>query len=119
VVLFNYLARLTPYPIHFRSGVEPQEHVFHWQPIQPETGIERVDLNGFERSSGMAVDYILLWGNLDRATPEMQKQIEYAIGQFDVAYTSSDRRVTLYRRRNGPSSPCEANPAGSGMASID
>ena len=38
VVLFNFLARLDVYPVHFKPEVEPQEHLFHWRPMQEQDG---------------------------------------------------------------------------------
>ena len=110
VVLFNYLARLTPYPVHFRPDIEPQEHLFLWKPQQLENEIEKVDLPGFEAGSGLRVDYILLWGSLNRRKPAVQTQVLNALTQFDQIYQSPNGRVQLYKRQGGPGDTCVASP---------
>ncbi len=106
VVLFNYLARLTPYPVHFRPEIEPQANIFRWKPQRIENAIEDVDVSDFERGSRMKVDYILLWGARERRTPEMQRQIANALTRFSPIYQSNDGWVALYQRRGGQNSLC-------------
>jgi len=114
VVLFNFLARLDVYPVRFRPNVEPQLQIFHWKPRQEQTVIETIDVGGFEKASGMQVDYILLWGNLDRMPEGLRQQASQALessGGFGAIYQSSDGRVTLYRRSSGGNSACIDGPA--------
>lgn len=106
VVLFNYLARLSAYPVHFRPEVEPQKNLFRWEPERHKVNVEKVDLSHYESISGMRVDYILLWGNVNKSTAEIQEQVKNGIANFDVNYKSADGRVTLYRRRNASPDQC-------------
>ena len=106
VVLFNYLARLAAYPVHFRPGVEPQANIFHWEPEHIPNDVETIDIPGFESSSGMRVDYILLWGVLGQATirlclPRYITQTR----SFESIYKSADNNVELFRRI-GTHKPC-------------
>jgi hypothetical protein len=110
VVLFNYLARLAPYPVHFRPQVEPQAHLFLWTPMQMENEVEKVDVPGFEASSGMRVDYILLWGRPERSLPPVRAQIQNALSQFAEIYQSSNGVVKLYERRGAHNELCLATP---------
>jgi len=106
--LFNYLARLDAYPVHFQPSMEPQEHIFHWKPHQSEILIEKVDLPEFEKSSGISVDYILLWGSLKSAQPGMPDQVQQALFDFSVIYKSPDGLVMLYKRQSGGNGFCVA-----------
>jgi len=88
--------------------------IFHWKPRQEQTIIETIDVGGFEKASGMQVDYILLWGNLDRMPEGLRQQASQALessGGFGAIYQSSDGRVTLYRRSSGGNSACIDGPA--------
>lgn len=109
VVLFNYLARLTPYPVHFRPEMEPQANLFHWKPQQIDNTVEKVDLHGYEKGSGLKVDYILLWGTPPRRTPAMQREIREALTSYNLIYESTDSWVTLYQRQSGLNSVCQAH----------
>jgi hypothetical protein len=119
VVLFNYLARLTPYPIHFRPEAEPQAHIFHWRPAQSETVIEQVDVEGFERSSGVPADYVLLWGSLQEAKPAMQSQVTNTIRSFSPIYRSANGRVTLYHRIGAGNGFCQVKDGSTNLAKLN
>jgi len=106
VVLFNFLARLNLYPVRFRTGIEPQAGLFHWTPRQPETKIDTIDVAGYEKSSGMRVDYILLWGSLDAAPAELKGQFLSAIRSFHQVYASADGVATLYERNGQGNAVC-------------
>jgi hypothetical protein len=110
VVLFNYLARLDAYPVHFQPSAEPQRLIFHWKPQQPDVWIDQVDIPEFEKSSGIFVDYILLWGNINNARPGMSGQVQNALSGFAPIYKSSDGFVMLYKRQGGGNSLCIAPP---------
>ncbi len=109
VVLFNYLARLSPYPVHFKPEIERQSQIFHWTPAQPEAAIDRVDIDRFEATSGMRVDYILVWGRPWRKKQEVQRQVAYAISRFDPLYRSANGMVALYRRQGIHNESCDVN----------
>jgi hypothetical protein len=111
VVLFNYLARLDAYPVHFQPSTEPQRLIFHWKPQQPDVWIDQIDIPEFETSSGILVDYILLWGNLNNARPGMPDQVQKALSGFEAIYRSSDGLVVLYKRQGGGNGFCIAPPA--------
>ena len=110
VVLFNYLARLDAYPVHFQQSVEPQANIFRWKPLERSVQIKYVDINNFERDSGLRVDYILLWGEPEKKQPILEQQVRSAITNFGVIYKSPDGRVTLYERQNGLNGMCLASP---------
>jgi hypothetical protein len=109
VVLFNFLARLDVYPVHFRPNMEPQSNIFHWAPLQEDTSVKIIDVDGFKKVSGIPVDYILLWGDLKGAPEGQTHQVVNAISQFNVVYRSPNSLVTLYgRRQRNQSSLCVA-----------
>jgi hypothetical protein len=110
VVLFNYLARLDAYPVHFRPSAEPQSLIFHWKPQESEIWIEKVDIPEFEKASGISVDYILLWGSFKSARPGMRDQVQNALSDFGVIYKSPDGLVMLYKRQGGGKDLCIASP---------
>jgi hypothetical protein len=96
VVLFNFLARLDAYPVHFRPNIEPQSNIFHWKPRQEETSIKMIDVDGFEKASGMQVDYILLWGDPAEIPEAQSRQVSNAVTPFSVVYKSPTEPVSLY-----------------------
>jgi hypothetical protein len=100
VVLFNFLARLDPYPIHFRPNIEPQSNVFHWKLEQGDTRIEVIDVDSFEKSAGMPIDYILIWGDRSAAPEGLKRQVVNAIATFSLVYKSPNGQVELYYHRN-------------------
>ena len=109
VVLFNYLARLDAYPVHFRPSMEPQRLIFHWKPEQPDVWIDRVDIPEFEKNAGVPVDYVLVWGSFKNARPGMSPQIRNALSDFNMIYKSADGLVMLYKRRDGGKDLCLAS----------
>jgi hypothetical protein len=98
VVLFNYLARLENYPVRFRPNVEPQRLVFHWKHEQEDNDFDTIDIDSFERVSGMRVDYVLVWGRTEGQPPFFQKQIGTAVAGSVPVFRSQDGRVVLYHR---------------------
>jgi hypothetical protein len=118
VVLFNYLARLDAYPVHFKPGVEPQEHMFLWPPQHFETSVEKIDIAGFEKSSGLRVDYLVLWGDPRWRPLPFQQQIQHALDGFAPIYKSNDGETVLYERETGRNSMCEAVPLGPAIATM-
>lgn len=108
VVLFNYLARLDVYPIRFRPNFEPQSHIFHWPPRWEKTTISTIDIDGFEASSGVKVDYILQWGFFNEVPEDLRQQTQSATSQFDAVYKSPDGSATLFHRRGGGNNFCTA-----------
>ena len=112
VALFNYLARLQVYPVHFTPGRDTQALLFHWLPQQQATGVARVDIAGYERASGQAVDYVLQWGALSSAAAPLRAEVQRALAGYLPAYTAADGRVRLYRRagpaHGKPRSRCTA-----------
>jgi hypothetical protein len=108
VVLFNYLARLDAYPVHFQPSMEPQRLIFHWKPQQSEIWIEKLDIPAFEQSSGLLVDYVLVWGSYKSARRGMAPQVQKALSDFRVIYTSPDGLVNLYKRQNDGQDMCTA-----------
>lgn len=116
VVLFNYLARLGPYPVHFQPTVEPQSEVFHWKPFQMDNHITRIDLDQFEKDSRLSVDYILVWGRVPLQKMQMQEQIWYTTGRFAMVYRSQSGMVTLYQRLDKRNQFCAIGPGAAAPA---
>ncbi|WP_377705152.1 hypothetical protein [Pseudoduganella sp. UC29_71] len=115
VALFNYLARLQVYPVQFKPGQDTQALLFHWLPQQEGTAVARVDIAGYERASGQAVDYILQWGALPSAPAPLRAEVLRALAGYAPVYTARGGAVRLYRRAApaagaGPRSHC-APPA--------
>lgn len=108
VSLFNYQARTDLYPVRFQEGHDTQALIFNWPPMQRGLGIKTLDLDRFEASSGMAVDYILQWGPLDAASPELRAQVLRAANGAERVYASKDGRVALFRRHSSAPSHCKA-----------
>lgn len=109
VVLFNYLARLPAYPVHFHPSMEPQENIFLWRPLERDVQIKYVDISRFEENSGLRVDYILLWGRAESKQPVLAEQIRTAIQPYREIYRSADSHVILYQRKSGLNSACDAS----------
>lgn len=105
VVLFNYLARLAIYPIHFRPSIEPQGNIFHWGQQEQRHTFEDIDVEGFERHSGLHVDYVLVWGKVEK-TSALRQKVEMLISQSQTVYLSQDKRVALYHRPADENSRC-------------
>ena len=119
MVLFNYLARLDAYPVHFRPEIEPQRVIFHWQPKQEEVRLEKVDVPAFEQASGLDVDYIIVWGGFQRTRPGMKDQVRAALSGYGSIYSSPDDLFTLYRRQSVHNSYCSEPPAGAATATAN
>lgn len=115
VALFNYLARLQVYPVQFKPGQDTQALLFHWLPQQEETAVARVDIAGYERASGQAVDYILQWGALASAPAPLRAEVLRALAGYAPVYTAPGGAVRLYRRAEpaagaGPRTHCTSAP---------
>jgi hypothetical protein len=106
VSLYNYQARTVIYPVRFQERHDTQDLIFHWRPNQEGAGIQTVDIERFEASSGMPVDYILQWGPLNAATPELRQQVVLAEQGARRVYESQDGRVALFRRPTHARSHC-------------
>jgi hypothetical protein len=99
VVLFNFLARLNVYPIRFIASVEPQTNLFHWAPQRHAVSIETVDVAGFERTSGLHVDYVLVSSAVHGQSQPLRSEIENAVAGAGTIYSSPDGgQLRLYRR---------------------
>lgn len=98
VALFNYLARLQVYPVHFVPGQDTQALLFHWRPQQEATDLARIDIAGYEQASGQAVDYVLQWGALASAPAPLQAEVLRATASYKPVYATPDGKVRLFRR---------------------
>jgi hypothetical protein len=110
VVLFNYLARLRPYPVHFQPKVEPQAEIFHWTPFQMDNHITWIDLDQFEKDSKLAVDYVLVWGRVPLQKMPIQEQVWYTTSRFSMVYRSESGMVTLFQRLDKRNQYCAIGP---------
>jgi hypothetical protein len=106
VSLYNYQARLETFPVQFRPGHNTQELIFHWVPLQVSSRITTIDIERFEKASGTPVDYVLQWGPLSAAPPELQQQILQAESGYRLVYESSNGQVTLFKRKTHSASQC-------------
>ena|GEM_PF-1998408 len=98
VILFNYLARLNVYPVRFRPEAEPMGHLFHWEPYTQEVSITQIDIEGYEKHSGIPVDYLLVWGTPAPEHDRLWSQVEAEAQKSDLVLRSEDGRMSLYRR---------------------
>jgi hypothetical protein len=110
VVLFNFLARLSVYPVRYQPGRDPQRLIFGWAAGAEEPTVRRVDIDAFERTSGLAVDYVLVWGDPPADADSLARDTQRAVRDAPVVYRSPDRMMTLYRRPQGEHSACTASP---------
>jgi hypothetical protein len=108
VVLFNFLARLSVYPVQYQSGRDPQRLIFGWAAGAQEPMVRRVDIDTFERTSGLVVDYVLVWGDPPADLSALARDTQAAVRDATVVYRSPDRAMTLYRRPQAGRSACTA-----------
>jgi hypothetical protein len=109
VVLFNFLARLTVYPVSFTKGMDPQELIFHWPPDTRETSITTADIRKYEHNTGIRIDYVLLRGNPGKEHAAMWLALSRTLQdayflQFDWPLAE----MSLYRRRSTSATCSEA-----------
>lgn len=99
-VLFSYVARLPVYPVRFRPEADPQALLFGWLPSQRDTRVYKLDVAGFEKASGIPVDYVLLWDIPGEQDPGAYRGLRSAVAQshYQLTYRSSGGRMELYRR---------------------
>lgn len=108
VVLYNYLARLMVYPVHFRDAFEPQENLFHWpRERQMDSLIMPPDVAGYERRTGLHVDYVLVWGAPGNALPRARPAIDALLATSLPLYATANGPLALYRRPGHADSMCE------------
>lgn len=111
VVLFNFLARLTVYPVQFQKGRDPHEKLFNWRPQEQDPAIQTVDIAGFESISGVNVDYILQWGNVGAALEKLQRRMPQVMQGSRLVYQSPDEQVRLFMRAPDARSKCNSRSA--------
>ena len=93
-VLYNYLVRLTVYPVRYRAGMSPTLALFGWEPQSRMTSIAALDVPRFESASGLRVDYMLLW---DVGIGDRRRDV--LSGLYELAHRSTSGRLELYRRQ--------------------
>lgn len=101
VVLFNFLARLDLYAIRYAANADPHETLFGWRRDRQATRIETVDVDRYERASGLHVDYVLVIGRLDGRGEALRAGIAKAIAGAQPILRDGDGRIVLYRRFSG------------------
>lgn len=106
VVLFNFLARLNVYPVHFREGRDPQEKLFGWRAQQQDAAVTTVDIARFEKNAGLNVDYILQWGTVEAAPAKLQSDMPEIMQGSRLVYRSLDGQVRLFMRAPDGRSRC-------------
>lgn len=116
VVLFNFLARLNVYPVRFRPEAEPMGHLFHWKPHAHDVSITQIDIEGYEKHSGLPVDYLLVWGIPGPEHNRLQSQVEAEARKSDLVFRSEDGRMSLYRRPSQDSTCVARDPLKPGIS---
>ncbi|GGP26339.1 hypothetical protein [Silvimonas amylolytica] len=106
VVLFNFLARLSVYPIQFRPGHDTQELLYHWEPQQTAVNVQRLDVGRFEQKTGIPVDYVLVWGQPRENDPVSPQDTQRVLNNASLVYQSVDQQVRLYRRNQDMPTMC-------------
>ena len=112
VVLFNFLARLSVYPVRYQEGRDPQEKLFGWRPQQQDVRVHMADIAGFERNAGVPVDYILQWGEVGAASVDLQAKLPEVMRGSRLVYRSADGRVRLFMREPDGHGRCTSRSAG-------
>ncbi|WP_283148578.1 hypothetical protein [Silvimonas soli] len=110
VVLFNFLARLKVYPVHFRPGYDTQDLIFHWQPGQPQVAIQRLDVPRFEQQTGLPVDYVVIWGKPTDTDAVAPQDLARALNNATLIYESPDKLTRLYQRVSQKQGMCSSAP---------
>jgi hypothetical protein len=106
IVLFNFLARLSVYPVHFQEGRDTQAKLFKWRPQEQDASVNVVDIAGYENSSGLKVDYILQWGSVDGASAKLRRQLPEIMQDSRLVYRSADGQIRLFMRAPDERSRC-------------
>lgn len=95
--LTNYEARTDYFPFRFRSEVDPTSYI-----TKIATGAPKLDLRGYERDTGMRVDYVLLlvedasFGQGYEPPPAILASLE---SDFALIFTSPLGYARLYRHK--------------------
>jgi hypothetical protein len=103
-VLFNYLVRLANYPVRYPEGRDPQALLYHWTPGQTDTRAYLLDIPAFERATGIAVDYVLVWGPANADQQHLWDQLHdpasphYALRDYRLIHHSAGGRLELFER---------------------
>ncbi len=90
------------FPIIFRPGLSPYTHIWR-KDLAPGSG-SSVDFITYTDRTGGRVDYVLIWGLLDRldeaaTTRSVRAQLEEG---YDLIHTSPRKLMHLYRRKGFP-----------------
>ena len=106
-VLFSYAARLAIYPARFRPGLDPQLLLYGWEPLQGDTMVRALDVQRWEETTGIQVDYVLLWDVLPDAAPGPHQGLRSAVlTKYGLVHRSADGRLELYRRGGSGTGAC-------------
>ncbi|GGP20484.1 hypothetical protein [Silvimonas iriomotensis] len=106
VVLFNFLARLSVYPIRFRPGYDTQELLYHWEPQRKLIDVHQLDVDRFEQKTGIPVDYVVVWGEQRANDPVSPPDTRHILSNASLVYESADQQVRLYRRNQDMPTMC-------------
>jgi hypothetical protein len=99
VALYNYIARLSVYPVQFRPGFDPQELLFRWPPEQEQPEAQNIDFVNFERATQIPIDYVLVWGTPNPAQQNLREQLYGGVLQdFTLVHRSTTGQLELYQR---------------------
>jgi hypothetical protein len=97
VELLNYQAHKPHFPLAFRPGLDP------YSMGQPENDPPCLDVRSYNERTGLAIDYVLLWGFRGRELGgECARSIRRALRErYDLVFVSGPRGLAkLYRRRD-------------------
>jgi hypothetical protein len=96
-VLYSYIARLDVYPARYRDTADPMRHLYGWPPGHRDLAVQDLRPAAYAASSGIAVDYVLLWdvpaegGGFDAVRQALAEG-------FERVPVAADGRLELYRR---------------------
>ena len=101
VTLNDYQASKGYFPLRYKEAASPVEYLTEGEFAALERPPFAFDLRAYREETGQAVDYLLLWGDLDevRARPDVQG-ILAQLGDYTLVHTSEPRNLMrVYARQ--------------------
>ena len=101
VTLNDYQASKGYFPLRYKEVTSPVEHLSEGGLAGLERSPFAFDLRAYEAETGVAVDYLLLWGDLEEVGERPDVQAIFAqLAPYDLIYTSERRGLMhVYARR--------------------
>ena len=101
VDLVDYQAAKPYFPIAYNAGKDPSRYLSKGGLRALEYPPFSLDIAGYTQQTGVVVDYVLLWGDLDaeRARDDVQNVLQQ-LTDYDLVFVSEPRGLLrLYKRR--------------------